>query len=111
MKLIIAIIASHKLEDVVQELDQAKIYRKTVTNVLGVGEQRTEVYRGTQETGNLEKKIKIEIAVNDEAVESTIQAILKGARGDRGDGKIFVLNIEDCVSIERNIRGRDACGQ
>lgn len=111
MKLIIAVIASHKLEDVVHELDQAKIYRKTVTSVLGVGEQRTEVYRGTQETGNLVKKIKLEIAVNDDAVESTVQAILRGARGDRGDGKIFIVNLEDCISIEQDKRGPAACGQ
>lgn len=109
MKLITAIIPSHKLEDVVHALDQAKIYRKTVTSVLGVGESRTEVYRGLIETGNLIKKIRLDIAVNDQTVESTIQAIIKGADGE--DGKIFVVDLVECIQIENGKRGPEAVGQ
>ena len=71
MKLIIAVIQPHKLEDVLQELDKSEIYLKTVTNVLGCGRQKgaTQVYRGRKETGNLLKKVRLEIAVNENYVE------------------------------------------
>src|ERR1035437_11175228 len=100
MKMVIAIIQPHKLEEVKQELYKADINLITVSEVLGHGMQKgvTEVYRGVKETGNLLRKIRLEIAVNDDFLESTISAILKGARtGEAGDGKIFVLNLEECV--------------
>lgn len=102
MKLVIAILQPHKLEDVLQELDRKQIHLRTVSNVLGCGRQkgRTEVYRGRKETGNLIKKIRLEIAVNDDYVKPAITAITKGAKtGNIGDGKIFVLELAECVRI------------
>ena len=113
MKLIIAIIQPHKLEDVLQELDKNLIYLKTVSHVLGCGRQkgRTEVYRGRKETGNLLKKVRLEIAVNDDYAKSTVAAIIKGAKtGNIGDGKIFVLNMEECFRIRTGENGAGAIG-
>ena len=113
MKLIVAIIQPHKLEDVLRELDKSEIHLKTVSNVLGCGRQkgRVEVYRGRKETGNLLKKVRIEIAVNDKFVEPAVAAITRGARtGNIGDGKIFVLDLLDCVRIRTNERGSEAIG-
>lgn len=113
MKLIIAIIQPHKLEDVLQELDKAEIHLKTVSNVLGCGRQkgRTEVYRGRKETGGLLKKVRLEIAVNEKFVEPTISAITKGAEtGNIGDGKIFVLDLAECIRIRTGEKGEEAIG-
>ena len=113
MRLIIAVIQPHKLEDVLQELDKAQIYLKTVSNVLGCGRQKgkTEIYRGKKETGGLLKKVRLEIAVNEKFVEPAISAITKGARtGNIGDGKIFVLDLEQCVRIRTGERGGEAIG-
>jgi nitrogen regulatory protein P-II 2 len=85
----------------------------TVNEVLGHGRQKgvTEVYRGFKETGNLIRKIRLEIAVNDNFVEPTIKAITKGAQtGKMGDGKIFVLNLEECIRIRTGERGGEAIG-
>jgi nitrogen regulatory protein P-II 1 len=81
--------------------------------VLGHGRQKgvTEVYRGFKETGNLLRKIRLEIAVNDNFVEPTIKAITKGAQtGKTGDGKIFVLSMEQCVRIRTGEKGGTAIG-
>lgn len=113
MKLIIAIIQPHKLEDVLQELDTKEIHLKTVTNVLGCGRQkgRTEVYRGRKETGNLLKKIRLEIAVNDNYVKPAIDAIIRGAKtGTIGDGKIFVVDLHECFRIRTGETGPVAIG-
>jgi len=113
MKLIIAIIQPHKLEDVLQELDKKEIYLKTVSNVIGCGRQkgRTQVYRGRKETGNLLKKVRLEIAVNENYVEPTVSAIVKAAKtGNIGDGKIFILNLEECVRIRTGEKGSVAIG-
>ena len=113
MKLIIAVIQPHKLEDVLQELDKNQIYLKTVSHILGCGRQkgRTEVYRGRKETGNLLKKVKLEIAVNEDFVEPTIRAIIEGAKTGRiGDGKIFVLDLPECIRIRTGERGGKAIG-
>lgn len=113
MKLIIAVIQPHKLEDVLQGLDEAQVYLKTVSNVLGCGRQkgRTEVYRGRKETGNLLKKVRLEIAVNDNYVQPAVSAIVKGAKtGNIGDGKIFILDLNDCVRIRTGERGSQAIG-
>lgn len=113
MKLIIAIIQPHKLEDVLRELDKEEIYLKTVSNVLGCGRQKgiTQIYRGRKETGNLLKKVRLEIAVNQKYVEPTISAITKGAKtGNIGDGKIFVVDLEECVRIRTGERGGEAIG-
>jgi len=113
MKLIIAVIQSHKLEDVLRELDEKEVYLKTVSNVLGCGRQKglTEIYRGRKETGNLIKKVKLEIAVNDNYVEPAIAAISKGAKtGEIGDGKIFIVDLAECVRIRTGERGTKAIG-
>ena len=113
MKLIIAMIQPHKLPDVKQELFKNEIYKMTVTNVLGAGQQKgyTETYRGVLSEVNLLKKIRLEIAVNQEFVEQTINAIVDGAKtGEIGDGKIFVLDLAECVRIRTGDRGQDAIG-
>lgn len=113
MKLIIAIIQPCKLEDVKAELYNAEINLVTVSEVLGHGRQMgvTEVYRGAKETGNLLRKIRLEIAVNEDFVEPTIKAIVKGAKtGETGDGKIFVLDLKECVRIRTEECGSIAIG-
>lgn len=113
MKLVIAIIQPHKLEEVKEALYAAQINLITVSEVLGHGQQKgvTEIYRGAKETGNLLRKIRIEIAVNEEFVEPTIKAIMKGAQsGKIGDGKIFVLDLPQCIRIRTGERGREAIG-
>ncbi len=113
MKLVIAIIQPHKLDCVLQELDKREIYLKTVTNVLGCGRQKgvTEVYRGVKEAGNLLKKVRLEIAVNDAFVKPTVDAIVTAARtGNIGDGKIFILPLEECIRIRSGETGKVAIG-
>jgi len=113
MKLIIAVIQPHKLEDVLQELDKAEIHLKTVSNVLGCGRQKglTEIYRGRKETGNLLKKVRLEIAVNEKFVDAAVSAIMKGARTNKiGDGKIFILDLQECVRIRTGEKGSEAIG-
>ena len=113
MKLVVAIIQPHKLPDVKKALYENEIYLMTVSNALGSGRQLgyTEVYRGIPEEVNLLKKVKIEIAVNEEYVEPTIDAIIKGARtGNIGDGKIFVLDLPQVVRIRTGERGRSSIG-
>ena len=113
MKLVIAIIQPHKLEDVLQELDKEEIHLRTVSNVLGCGRQKgiTEVYRGRKETGNLLKKVRLEIAVNDNFVQQTISAIMRGAKtGKIGDGKIFVTDMTECIRIRTGEKGSEAIG-
>jgi nitrogen regulatory protein P-II 2 len=113
MKLIIAIIQPFKLEEVKEELYRAEVNLITVSEVLGHGRQKgiTEIYRGAQETGNLLRKIRLEIAVNENFVEPTIKAIVKGAKtGETGDGKIFVLDLKECIRIRTEERGGVAIG-
>jgi nitrogen regulatory protein P-II 2 len=113
MKIIIAIIQPHRFDEVREELYKAEVNLITVSEVLGHGRQMgvTEIYRGTRESGNLLRKIRIEIAVNDDFVEKTIQAIIKGAKtGDVGDGKIFVYDLNDCIRIRTEERGHEAIG-
>jgi len=113
MKLIIAIIQPYKLEEVKEELYKAEINLITVSEVLGHGRQKgvTEVYRGAKETGNLLRKIRLEIAVNDNFVEPAIKAIVRGAKtGETGDGKIFVLDLKECVRIRTEEKGTLAIG-
>jgi nitrogen regulatory protein P-II 2 len=113
MKLIIAYIQPHKLNDVKQELYKAEVYKMSVTNALGCGQQMGyhESYRGADEEVNLLKKVRIEIGVNDKFVKPTIDAIIKGARTDQiGDGKIFVLPLDDCIRIRTKESGGEAIG-
>jgi len=113
MKLIIALIQPHKLPDVKKSLYRAEVHKMTVTNALGCGQQRgyTETYRGVRQEVNLLKKVRLDIAVNDDFVEPTIDAIIKGARtGNIGDGKIFVLDLPECIRIRTGERGEKAIG-
>ena len=113
MKLVIAIIQPHRLEKVKAELYKAEVNLITVSEVLGHGRQKgiTEVYRGIKETGNLLRKVRLEIAVNDPFVEPTVKAIVKGARtGETGDRKIFILPLERCIRIRTGEEGREAIG-
>ncbi len=113
MKLIIAYIQPEKLNDVKQTLYAAEVYKVSVTTSLGCGQQKgyTETYRGVETEVNLLKKIRLEIAVNDNFVKPTIDAIIKGARtGSIGDGKIFLLPLEDCIRIRTGETGSDAIG-
>ncbi len=113
MKLIIAIIQPDRLENVKDELYKSDINLITVSEVLGHGRQKgiTEYYRGAKETGNLLRKVRLEIAVNDNFLEPAIKAIVKGAKtGETGDGKIFVLDMPECVRIRTEERGSVAIG-
>ncbi|MFO8064528.1 MAG: P-II family nitrogen regulator [Spirochaetota bacterium] len=113
MKLIIAYIQPHKLSDVKEELFKAEVYKMSVTNSMGAGRQKgyTEHYRGVDIEVNLLKKVRIEIAVNDNFVQPTVDAIVSGARtGEIGDGKIFVLPLENCVRIRSGETGTQAIG-
>jgi nitrogen regulatory protein P-II 2 len=113
MKYIVAVIQPHKLDEVMKALEEAEVNLMTVSNVLGRGRQKgvTEVYRGAKEVGSLLKKIKLEIAVNEDFVELTIQAIIKGARtGEIGDGKIFILDLPEVIRIGTGERGGKAIG-
>ncbi|PKL40073.1 MAG: transcriptional regulator [Spirochaetae bacterium HGW-Spirochaetae-1] len=113
MKYVVAIIRPHKLEDVKTELDRVEVHLMTVTEVLGCGRQKgvTEVYRGVKEVSNLLRKVKLEIAVNDAYLEKTVEAITKGAfEGELGDGKIFIMDMQDCIRIRTGERGGVAIG-
>ena len=113
MKLIVAIIQPSRLEDVKQALYDAQVNLITASEVLGHGRQKgvTEYYRGVKETGNLLRKIRLEIAVNENFVEPTIKAIIKGAKtGKIGDGKIFIMELKECIRIRTGDRGTDAIG-
>jgi len=113
MKLIIAMIQPHKLPDVKKALFDADIHKMTVTNALGCGQQKgfTETYRGVVHEVNLLKKVRLEIAVNEEFVQPTIDAITAGARtGNIGDGKIFVLDLPECIRIRTGEKGPKAIG-
>jgi nitrogen regulatory protein P-II 2 len=114
MKLIIAIIQPSKLEDVKAALSQVEVVRLTIMDVQGFGRQKgqTEVYRGREVTVNLLRKVQLQIAVNEDFVEPTIKAIIQGGRsgeaGQIGDGKIFVLPLDDCIRIRTGERGSEA---
>lgn len=114
MKLIIAIIQPSRLESVKDALTEVEVFRLTVMDCQGFGRQKghTEVYRGHEIKVNLLRKVQLQIAVNDDFVEPTIRAITQGARsgdsGEIGDGKIFVLPLEECVRIRTGERGGEA---
>lgn len=113
MKLIIAYIQPHKLEDVKKALIQADVAKMSVTNSLGCGAQMgfEESYRGIKFDVNLLKKVRLEIGVNEDFVDRTIEAIVSAARtGEIGDGKIFVLELADCIRIRTGEHGNEAIG-
>lgn len=113
MKMIIAIIQPEKLPDVKKALFDAEIHKMTVSNVIGCGQQKgyEETYRGAISEVNLIKKVRIDIAVNENFVKPTVDAIIKGARtGKIGDGKIFIQDLPDCIRIRTGEKGGEAIG-
>jgi nitrogen regulatory protein P-II 2 len=114
VKLIIAIVQPNRLEEVKEALTEVEVFRLTVLDCLGYGRQKGQksAFRGQDLSINLLRKVQLQIAVNDDFVEPTIEAIMKGARtGDKGqigDGKIFVLPMDDCVRIRTGERGPEA---
>ncbi|HAK93711.1 MAG TPA: transcriptional regulator [Planctomycetes bacterium] len=113
MKYVIAVIQPDRLDDVLARLTDKEIHLVTVTNVLGRGRQKgvPEVYRSHTEAGNLLRKVKLEIAVNEAYVKPTIEAIMEGGRtGYVGDGKIFVLDMDECIRIRTGELGSVAIG-
>ena len=113
MKLIIAYIQPHKLNEVKQELYKEEVFKISVTNALGCGQQKGyhESYRGVDIEVNLLKKIRLEIAVNEDFIKKTVEAIIRGARtGDIGDGKIFIHDLEECIRIRSGEKGAVAIG-
>ena len=113
MKLIIAYIQPEQLNEVKQSLYEKEVYKMSVTNAMGCGQQKGyhETYRGADIEVNLLKKVRIEIGVNDDFVDVTVEAIIKGARtGNIGDGKIFVLDLPECIRIRTGEKGPEAIG-
>ena len=113
MKLIIAYIQPHRLDEVKKSLAEAGVAKMSVTNSLGCGSQKGyhESYRGVQFDVNLLKKIRIEIAVNDEYLDKTVDALIAGARtGEIGDGKIFIVELAECIRVRTGEKGNDAIG-
>jgi nitrogen regulatory protein P-II 2 len=113
MKLIIAYVQPHKLSDVKRALYKAEVYKMSVTNSLGCGQQKGyhESYRGVDIEVNLLKKLRLEIAVNEDFVDRTVAAIIEGAKsGQIGDGKIFILDLPECIRIRTEERGKEAIG-
>ena len=113
MKYVIAIIQPDRLDEVMAGLEQNEINLITVSDVMGRGRQKgvAEIYRSHIDRGGLLRKTKIEIAVNDEYLRPTIEAIAEGARtGNIGDGKIFVFDLQDCVRIRTGEMGEGAIG-
>ena len=114
MKKIEAIIKPFKLQDVKDALNALGIQGMTVTEVKGFGRQKgqTEAYRGHEFSVNLLRKVQLQIAVNEDFVEPTVNAIIQGGRtgekGEIGDGKIFVLPLDDCIRIRTGERGGEA---
>jgi nitrogen regulatory protein P-II 1 len=116
MKLIIAIIQPHRLESVKQALTEVEVFRLTVSDVQGYGRQKghTEYFRGQPMQVNLIRKVRLDIAVNDNFVQPTINALIKGARsgddgkGKLGDGKVFVVPLENVIRVSDGTQGAEA---
>ncbi len=113
MKMIVAVIQPDKLADVKDALFAANVTKMTASNVIGCGQQMgyTETYRGLPSEINLLKKVELRIAVNEAFVKPTVDAIIKGARsGKIGDGKIFILDLPECIRIRTGETGSAAIG-
>jgi nitrogen regulatory protein P-II 1 len=113
MKYIVAIIQQDRMHEVLDRLEAKEIHLVTVSSVMGRGRQMgvSEVYRSHREAGNLLKKLRLDIAVNDDYVKPTIEAIVGGAKTAQvGDGKIFILNLEECIRIRTGETGKVAIG-
>jgi nitrogen regulatory protein P-II 1 len=113
MKLIVGIIQPDKLDEVLDVLEKEQIHLVTVTPVLGRGRQKgvSEIYRSHKEAGSLLKKVRLDIAVTDAFAQRAVDAIVKGAHtGNIGDGKVFVLDLKECVRISSGEKGDVAIG-
>ncbi|MDD5066785.1 MAG: P-II family nitrogen regulator [bacterium] len=113
MKYITAVIQPDRLDEVLRLLEEKEVHLVTVSNVLGRGRQKgiSEIYRSHKEAGSLLKKVKLEIAVNEKFVKPAIDAILEGAKtGHIGDGKIFVMDLLECIRIRTGETGGLAIG-
>ena len=113
MKLVVAYIQPERLNSVKQALYERNIYKMSVTNALGCGEQQGyhETYRGAEIEVTLLKKVRIEIALNNDFVKPAVEAIIMGAKtGKIGDGKIFVQDLSECIRIRTEETGNDAIG-
>ena len=114
MKLIIAIVQPSRLEAIKEALNRVEVFRLTLVDVQGFGRQKgqSELYRGHELTLNLVRKVQLQIAVNEDFVEPTVNAIMEGGRtgpeGRIGDGKIFILPLDDCIRIRTGERGPEA---
>jgi nitrogen regulatory protein P-II 1 len=111
MKLVVAVIRPERLNDVLEKLFHAEVKGLTISRVQGHGGEmeRVQTYRGTTVKMELSDKVRIEIGVSDHFVETTVNAIVEGARtGDVGDGKIFVLPVDRVVRIRTSEEGRAA---
>ena len=109
----LAVAAAAEADGVAGSLYDAEVYKMSITNAMGCGQQKGyhETYRGADIEVNLLKKVRMEIAVNDEYVNATTDAIIKGARtGNIGDGKIFVLDLPECIRIRTGEKGQEAVG-
>ncbi len=113
MKYIVAIIQPDRLNDVLERLEEKEIHLVTVSQVMGRGRQRgiSAVYRSHKEAGSLLRKVRIEVAVNDDYLEAAVNAIVEGAQsGQIGDGKIFVMEMAECIRIRTRETGSVAIG-
>ncbi|HPC86294.1 MAG TPA: P-II family nitrogen regulator [Smithellaceae bacterium] len=113
MKLIIAVVQSDKLKDVKQALRDVNVGKITVSNVVGCGAQvgKADTSDGVITNGDLLDRVRFEIAVNDDYVKPTLEAVIRGARtGSIGDGKIFIVPLEECIRIRTGETGRPAIG-
>ena len=114
MKLILAIIQPSKLEAVKEALNKVEVFRLTIVDVQGFGRQKghSEVYRGHELTVNLLRKVQLQIAVNEDFVEPTVNAIMESGRtgpeGRIGDGKIFISRVDEAIRIRNDERGETA---
>ena len=113
MKYIVAIIQPDRLDEVLTQLTEKEIHLVTVSNVMGRGRQKgiSEIFRSHREAGSLLKKVKLEIAVNDAYLKPALEAITKAAHtGNVGDGKVFVIDLEECIRIRTGETGSVAIG-
>ncbi|PCJ65060.1 MAG: transcriptional regulator [Candidatus Hydrogenedentota bacterium] len=113
MKLIVAYIQPERLNAVKQALYEADITKLSITNALGCGSQGGfhESYRGADIEVNLLKKVRLELAINEDFYQTAIDAIIKGAKtGNIGDGKIFITDLSECIRIRTGELGKEAVG-
>jgi nitrogen regulatory protein P-II 1 len=113
MKMVIAYIQPERLNPVKQALYERKVFKISITNALGCGEEKGyhENYRGADVEVNLLKKVRLEIAVNEDFVQLAVDGIIDGAKtGNIGDGKIFIQNLEECIRIRTGETGKKAIG-